>query len=158
MVGIDGVVIGDDGSDQIDVPLPDDSTVFKGKTVRLRKEQSMLLLAAIAIEQKGSQVPEEIKNSEFWFVPKVIQKRIDVLGLPIKFTEDGYLAAVSLCGDNPGRGVTLLVDALTRFEGQTMTCSKVIELYPSGFYCEDTFCDYVDNYLKPRKVKWAEIY
>ena len=82
MVGIDGVVIGDDGSDQIDVPLPDDSTVFKGKTVRLRKEQSMLLLAAIAIEQKGSQVPEEIKNSEFWFVPKVIQKRIDVLGLP----------------------------------------------------------------------------
>jgi hypothetical protein len=66
-------------------------------------------------------------------------------------------ATLAFC-DRPGSTVALLIDCLNKYEGQTVTCAMLADLYPSGFYDEPTLMKYVDDYLKTRKVKWAEIY
>ena len=58
----------------------------------------------------------------------------------------------------PGKGVALLIDCLTKHKGETITLKELTELYPWGFYKEEVCEDYIDNYLKPKKVKWAELY
>lgn len=89
---------------------------------------------------------------------QIIQKRIDVMELPIKFTAAALVATVGLSEENPGRAVTILIDCLRKFPEGEVDTEKLSLLYPTGFYDDQTFADYIDNYLKPRKIEWAKIY
>lgn len=130
-------------------------TVFKGRSRPLSEEQAKLFLGCLISESRG--VGMALSEAEWLFLSQIVRKRIEVMKLPIKFTDQALLAINALT-DIPGGAVVIIVDALTRHEGETITVDKLAELYPFGFYDEGTFTDYVDNHLKPHRVKWAEVY
>jgi len=102
---------------------------------------------------------KEILDTEAPFPIQVLRKRISGLNLPIKFTPKAELIALILTEGNPGKMITLLIDCLTEFQGETIDENSLCEnLYPWGFYTYESFVDYIDNYIKPRKVKWSNIY
>ena len=84
------------------------------------------------------------------------------MNLPISFTPEGLIAAYALTENVVGRAIALLIDCLTKWEGQKITASMLADLYPYGFYSEETFSKYVNDYLKNPElrsnIKWAEIY
>ena len=120
----------------------------------LSHECSLMLLSMLASEVPDA---EEVVAAELPFLSAIVNKRITGMGLPINFTPNALLA-VNAFVDRPGTAVLLLIDALTKFEGQTVTTSMLCDLYPFGFYDEASFTKIVDDELKPRKRKWAEIY
>lgn len=122
---------------------------------QLSVDDAKSLLQFMTLENSGVEVPDEDINE--FLLAQILKKRIDVMKLPVKYTNLGLIAA-NCFAHNPGQAVALLVDFLTKFEGETITVNKLCELYPFGFYTEEAFTDYVDNRLKTRSVKWAEIY
>ncbi len=117
---------------------------------------------AVMMETSGHKIPiEELRNEKI-FAIEVLMKRIEAMQLPISFTPTGLIAAYALVENNPGRAVVLLIDCLTAFEGKTVTAAMLADLYPYGFYSEETFMKYVDDYLKNvekrSQIKWASIY
>jgi len=122
---------------------------------KLDKEGSGLLIKLILAESQDLKDPEDGKLP---FLSEIVQKRIDALKLPIKFTYKAFLA-VGIFADRPGSAVIFLIDALNKFEGQEVTVSKICEsLYPWGFYTEEKIGDYIDNKIRKKQVKWHEIY
>jgi len=111
-------------------------------------------LMAILMNEAEPQIPD----SEMPFAIQILDKRVSVMNLPIKFTLKGKLAMWVLTDGNPGRMMTALIDCLTNHEGQEITAEIICELYPVGFYSENSLMDYVDNYIKTRQVKWSQIY
>lgn len=91
------------------------------------------------------------------FLIKILNKRIEVMKLPISFGPAGKLAALAHV-DRAGAMVVLLIDCLNAFEGKEVTPGMLIDLYGGSFYTEASFIDYIDNFMKPKKVKWAEVY
>lgn len=93
------------------------------------------------------------------FLIKILDKRIEVMNLPIKFSQAGKVAALCFA-DRAGAMVMLLIDCLNAYEGKEVTPQMLADLYPEGFYDEDTMMRYADGYLKHpnRRVKWAEVY
>jgi hypothetical protein len=88
---------------------------------------------------------------------QILDKRIDVMKLPIKFTAPAKMAVLAYV-DSPGKIIALLIDCLTAYEGQTVDVAKLVSLYPDGFYTQECFEKYVEELIKPKKIKWAEIY
>lgn len=129
---------------------------FKGKTKPMTGDGPMIFLSAVYGEKKKMPMPKGMKT-EHWFLPNIIQARIKAMNLPIEITDYGYMALLALV-DRPGAAVVALIDLLTKFEGKTIGTNEVAELYPFGFYTEESMIDYIDNYIKPGKIKWAEIY
>lgn len=121
----------------------------------LNKEESTVLMQLILAEQRGAS--PEIPEEEMPFTCRIIQKRVEVLKLPVKLTTVGLLATTCFA-KNPGQAVTLLIDYLTEFEGQELTVANLCKLYPLGFYTEAAFAKRVDTELKTRKAKWCHIY
>lgn len=129
---------------------------FAPKFQRMEKgPMEILTLAAFA--EKAGRKPS-VESELFPFACQVVQKRVKAFNLPIKFTDNALLSITAFVGNNPGRTVALLIDALTKYENKTVTVEMLCELYPWGIYTEESLGDYIDNYLKPKKVKWAEIY
>jgi hypothetical protein len=121
----------------------------------LKKDDMKILLFFIEADfAKAKDI--EIEEKDIPIAAKIIQKRIDALNLPIKFTQRALLAVICFV-DSPGEAVILLVDALTKYEGKTVTLTDLIDLYPMGFYDENSVGKYIDI-LKARKIKWSEIY
>lgn len=120
---------------------------------KMDKEQSMMFLQVMMGSPKG-----EIPDEEAPFILKVLRSRIAALNLPIKFSVKGEVIAMILSDGIPGRMMALLIDCLTRFEGQEVTEEELVDIYPWGFYSDESFADYIDNYIKPRKCKWSDIY
>jgi len=117
---------------------------------------------AVMMESGGGGIPmEELRAMNIPMI-EILMKRVEVLKLPISFTPEGLVAAYAITENNPGRVVTLLIDCLTEHEGKTVNASMLADMYPFGFYSEETFTSYVDDYLKNPEVrpqvKWAEIY
>jgi len=136
----------------------DSETVFKGKTRPLTKDRLIFLTKLIMIDQAGHQC-EPTEDAPMPFLSQIAKLRVEAFKLPISFTTNGYLT-ISALAHNPGAAVIVVIDAVTKFEGrkEPIGPADLCELYPNGFYDDETMCDYVDNYLKPRKVKWAEVY
>jgi hypothetical protein len=122
-------------------------------TEPLSMDNTKLLLIAVTNEMKGGEM--ELGNSH---ILNIIDKRIEALDLPIKFNPMGKLTLLALSDSNPGRAISILIDCLTLHEGEEITADMLCRMYPWGHYNEATFVDYIDNYLKPRKVKWSEVY
>jgi len=97
------------------------------------------------------------KDKEFPFLSEIVYKRVTAYSLPINFTLEAYLAISCLAG-NPGQAVVVLVDCLNSFEGELVTTTKLVDLYPYGFYNMDTFSNIVDNFMKTKTHKWSNIY
>lgn len=121
----------------------------------LDKETFTTLFMLANMENNNDPFPDI--PSEGRFLSNIVRKRIEVLKLPIVFTEYAYMY-VDLFVDRPGSAVLFLIDALTKYEGQTVTIKKLAELYPHGFYDEETLVTIIDEELKTGKRKWAEIY
>lgn len=115
---------------------------------------TMVLLAALEDVSVQGAEPE---NVEIQFLIQVLNKRIEVMKLPISFDGPAKTAVLALV-DRAGAVVVLLIDCLNAFEGKTVTVNMLMDLYPLGFYDEPTLMRYIDDYMKPRRVKWAEVY
>lgn len=131
-----------------------------GKYKQLSEESTKLLVSLLFIELEGNE--EKLKQIEedsesLSFLSKIVKVRIEGLNLPIKFTTLALIAVNCFC-DRAGAAVLLLIDALNKFDGQTVTVQKLCELYPVGFYNEKTFLDIIDKQIKTKKLKWSDIY
>lgn len=116
-------------------------------------EQSKTFISAVLIEVQKKDIPEV--NDIFGV--QILNKRLEVMKLPIHFTDPAKLASMAMA-DTPGAIVTILIDCLNAFEGKTVTTEDIANLYPVGFYTPESLEKYIDGYLKTRKVKWAELY
>jgi hypothetical protein len=144
------------------VPFLEDARTGKGCS-RMSDGAAKEYVMAVMLESQGEKaLTMEQLREENVFAVEVIMKRIEAYGLPISFTPEGLIGAYALSENIPGRVVVLLIDCLTKFEGQTVTASMLADLYPFGFYSEETFTRYVDKYLKDKdmrpRVRWACIY
>ena len=125
---------------------------FKPKFERLSKEQSELFINILFSEIK--QIPEK----ELPHVIRILDKRIEVMKLPIKFNLKAKLLLFVLTDSNPGRMMLALIDSLTKYEGKEVTEGEICDIYPEGFYSEESVLEYVEKYCKTRLCKWSEIY
>lgn len=125
--------------------------------VSLSKQSNLLFTQCNILEKTKPLEGLNKKNEELPFLSEIVYRRIKTLNLPISLTKGAYLAISAFCS-NPGEAVVLLIDCLTHYEGELVTTDKLLKLYPWGFYSPAVFQHIVDNYLKPRKVKWAEVY
>ena len=93
------------------------------------------------------------------FPVQIILKRIEAMELPVSFTEKALLLAVIMTGGNPGAMMTVLIDGLTMFEDQEIDSDMIaMKMYPWGFYTQESIIQYIETYVKTRKVKWSNIY
>src|SRR4030042_1767272 len=137
----------------------------KDRTHPMTDDDTSIFSLALLIEIRPDKITDEQMNivtdfvGEDFFI-KVLENRIEVMKLPITFTIGAKLSILSFA-KVIGHMIIILIDCLTKYyvdKPVVIDCQKLIELYPFGFYREEVVIDYVDNYLKPRKVKWAEIY
>ena len=118
---------------------------------------------SVMMESNGEKVVtlEDLREENI-FVIEAILKRITVLNLPIEFTPEGLIAAYAFTENVVGRAMLLLIDCLTLFEGKKVNANMLADVYPFGFYNEETSEDYINNYLKNKdirdNIKWAGIY
>jgi len=126
-----------------------------GDFQELSQEDAAFLLQALAIERTGQDLPPE--DVEASLLASIVKKRIDVLQLPVKYTTLGLLS-IGCFAKNPGKAIVVLIDFLEKFENETITAEKLCTLYPWGFYNERSFTDYVDNFIRAGKARWAKIY
>jgi hypothetical protein len=144
----------------VDKPWVD---VIKPTYKTLTADQAMLLAESIAIElhEETDPHPDVLARlgADLDMIPlvKILQKRIDALKLPIKFTVPGKMAVLALT-DVPGQVMALLVDCLNAYEDKEVGAGHLANLYPWGFYSAVSFNQYVETLIKTRKVKWSELY
>jgi hypothetical protein len=130
---------------------------FSPKYQQLDVEQSKILIQTGMMELKVGN-KEFIPKNEYPLLLQIVMKRIEVMELPIKFNDCAKMLLITFT-DNPGKAIVFLIDALNMFEGKEVTVDMICqELYPWGFYTYESFCDYVDNFIRPHKVKWAGVY
>ena len=125
----------------------------------LSQKQSKTLLectlAELACAQNKKPIP--FTKDDLPWEPRAVDKRIEAFNLPIKFTPLALLSFTAFA-TNIGGAITILIDCLGKFEGQEVTVEKLCDLYPYGWYTEESFAKYVDEYLKPQKFEWAKVY
>ncbi len=130
------------------------SECFVKKYVSLSPDETRALLVLSVMELRNSPIPEPLYNN---FFSQVIQKRIDVLKLPISFTNYAFATIPCFC-NVVGEAVVLLIDCLNQYENKIVDIEKLCLLYPEGFYDHETFMQYVDDFIKKEKVNWSQIY
>ena len=101
---------------------------------------------------------KQIPEKELPHVIRILDKRIEVMKLPIKFNLKAKLLLFVLTDSNPGRMMLALIDSLTKYEGKEVTEGEICDIYPEGFYSEESVLEYVEKYCKTRLCKWSEIY
>lgn len=116
-------------------------------------EEQMQLWMNLYFIKDASVLDELIYND---FACKVIQKRIDVLKLPIVFDKKALAALSVLCDFNVGRMVVSLIDILDA-EIKNVTLQSITELYPWGHYSQQALDAIVAEH-KARKHKHSGIY
>ena len=125
---------------------------FIPKYVPMTHEQTLMFIGALG----GINEEEYKKNIPFSI--QILDKRIEALKLPITFTIQAKVLAMILTDGNPGKMMTVLIDALTRFENKEIDSHDITRLYAIGFDSDESFQDYVETYIKTKKIKWSEIY
>jgi hypothetical protein len=121
----------------------------------LTKEQSEDLLICLQAEQIHGDI--DISEYDMNFFGKVVKKRIDVLNLPISFTNLALLSLDCFC-EVTGEAVVVLIECLDKYYEQTVTVKKLCLLYPNGFYTKDEFEKYVETKIKTGQIKFSTLY
>ena len=125
------------------------------KTQPLSDTKAELLVKCLLMEQEKGDI--KIDEKDLHLLGRIIQKRIDVLGLPIKFTNIALLSVGCFC-EVAGGAVVLLIDCLNKFPNETITVGKLCEVYPDGFYTESELERYVETDIKTRKINFSDLY
>jgi len=129
-------------------------------TTRMTMEGTSFYLSCTMAElarKKDNREPPVLKDEELPFLSAIVKKRIEAMKLPISFSPEALIALNALC-DRPGSAVLFLIDCLNEYKDQEVGMSELAELYPWGFYKEDVMIEIIDNFMKPRKHPWSEIY
>jgi hypothetical protein len=125
---------------------------FSPQYKEMDEDQAEMYMSVLLSQTK------EIPKDDIPFPIQIIDKRIEAMNLPISFTGKAKILALILTDGNPGRMVTVLIDALIEHEGEEVDHEKLSLLYPMGFYSDTSFDIYVNDFLKEGKSKWSEIY
>lgn len=142
------------------VPIEGFNPKFKSLSEEGSNIFALSVLSELQIKKDGRDLmamPIDMDAPDTPLYIKILMKRVEAMKLPIKFTPAALIAIGTLV-NNVGDVVALLIDCLNKFQGQTIDVEKLSKLYPTGFYDEESFTTYVDDYLKPRKTSWAKIY
>lgn len=165
----------------------------------LSREQSMMLATMLLSDQFSKDVIENEdqflslqtekvrENMDLLFFPCAIQKRIDYMKLPIRFTNEALIAVLAMC-DRIGAAIMLLVDCLDEFTPKVdyvtlkdmprdayhiVSLQDLIDMYPWGFYDFDdsAFQDFMETKIKrnrdnfdfktgedKREERWSFVY
>jgi len=126
---------------------------FKQIMKPMTKEQTNSFIT-IMLGEPRTNLPEE----ELPFTLKMLNKRLEVMDLPIKITERAKWLLFILTEQNPGKMNVALIDCLTEYSEGKVDYDEVVDLYPMGFYTDESVIDYVENYIKPRLCRWSQIY
>lgn len=116
----------------------------------------MMIILNVEINWKNIKLPEK----ELPLASKIVKKRIDVMKLPLKYNTTG-ITSVSLFVDRAGFAVLFLIDCLNILIplNLDMTCKNIcMYVYPHGFYTDESAINIIDEFIKTRKIKYAEIY
>jgi hypothetical protein len=130
-------------------------------TTPLKEKEAELFAMAVLLEQKTGRTlsADKIEDKEKSIAMDIIFKRIKAFNLPIGFTIPGIIALECLAGGSPGHLVVILIDCLNKYEDKMdVSLKDLSDIYPFGFYNDTVFGDYVDNYIKEKKIKWSFIY
>lgn len=138
---------------------------MEGTARPLRPEamQTLIMLAMVSENFKRHPNPEREKKitdeleENLTGVSLIIRKRMEVLELPIQFDIFALTAVVIFADGNPGRAMMVLIDALNKYEGQTVSIEDLCQLYPDGIYDEESFGKKLAK-IRAREEKWSEIY
>ena len=146
------------------VPVELPLSIFPDKAQEPNNTNPMSLEATtsfcslVMFDQRNRQTVKDINELKADHSCELILKRIEAFKLPISFTPNALFALSLLAEGVPGMLVIGLIDSLTKFEGQEVSFNDIVKLYPFGMYNADVGRDYIDNYLKPRAVKWSFVY
>lgn len=140
---------------------------IKSNCTRMTPEATRIFalasLTETSMQGKAFEAASDIPEEKMTFPQKIVLSRVKQMKLPIDFSTYGLIAGIAVCENNPGRCISMLVDLMTKYDlnenkRMRVTSREIADLYPWGHYKEEVFAEYVDSYLKPNKVKWAEIY
>ena len=128
------------------------------KTQNMTPEKAVFMFDCIALahQYKDFTIVDKIEAELPW-PALAVRKRIEVMKLPISFTSTALFSFAAFTGVVGGY-ITILIDCLNKFEDKIVTLDDLIDLYPNGWYTEESFGYYVDNHLKKKTFKWAEVY
>lgn len=172
-----------------------DQNTFETKA--MDNEQSTLLLSMLLAQRENRILNIVINNDEhfvsllksefreeldMFFFQHAIQKRIDIMELPIRFTL-GTMLSIHSFVDRIGSAILLLVDSLECFVKEKnnylnpaiVDIEDLISMYPYGFYNfdDERFQYWMEHYVKLRyknekgnriylnsdiRIKWAHVY
>lgn len=121
---------------------------------RMNEDQSKIFVVGTLQEAQEDKEMPEVKAS---FLIQVLLKRVEVLALPISFT-NGALTCILALVDRPGALVILLIDCLNAYEGKRVSAADLADLYPFGFYDMKTLQRYIDTMKGGSGIKWAQLY
>lgn len=139
-----------------DLPTPKELG-FQPQYQPMTEEQSQNVIRIIMAEE--NHLEKVISGSDTPWQVEMIQKRIEVLKLPIRLKPSALLFILILTEGNPGKMITALIDCLIQCEGEEVGVDEMCQkVYPDGFYTDDSCMELIDTYLKPKKTKWSAIY
>jgi len=126
---------------------------FKQIMKPMTKEQTNSFIT-IMLGEPRTNLPEE----ELPFTLKMLNKRLEVMDLPIKITERAKWLLFILTEQNPGKMNVALIDCLTEYSEGKVDYDEVVVVYKMGFYTDESVIDYGEIYIKPRLCRWSQIY
>ena len=94
------------------------------------------------------------------FLTKVLKKRIEACELSNMINEEVLAMWVCFSISSPGAAIIYLIDLLEFYETykRKAEISDISNIYPFGFYNENTLLFIIDNIMKPNKSIWSKIY
>ncbi len=107
-------------------------------------------------------IKELLSSDEYnnQFLTQILKKRIEVFNLQDKIDDEAL--AMYLCFNicSPGAAIIYLIDLLEFYEtkGRKATIGDISNIYPMGFYDENSLLFIIDNITKPKLSIWSQIY
>ncbi len=144
-----------------------DSDFTKGKNISYEPfdvEQTKLFIM-FTMDNKNedrSFIKELLSSDEYnnQFLTQILKKRIEVFNLQDKIDDEAL--AMYLCFNicSPGAAIIYLIDLLEFYEtkGRKATIEDISNMYPMGFYDENSLLFIIDNITKPKLSIWSQIY
>ena len=149
--------------------LLDDTEFVKGmrKEYTPFEEYQTRLFIMFTMEDKKK--PEERKfindfiNSDDYngqFITKVLKKRIEAFKLEDKINDEVLAMWICFGISSPGAAIIYLIDLLEFYEThhRKADISDISNIYPFGFYDENTLLFIIDNIMKPNRSIFSKIY
>ena len=120
---------------------------------------ALSMILSLETEKKLDTELKDIIDNDF--ASRVFSKRIEYLDAKDKIPDIVTLALSVFGFRTPAEAVIAVIDCFNHVAktGEVLTAKAIYtEIYPDGFYTEDTVTLIIDNVLKPNKCSTADIY